>query len=1257
MKNADMVSLAKKQGLRAIAQTNHGNIDGALRHVKACKASDIQPIIGCEAYMLLPGEAELMAKKRIKRNHLTLLVRDAVGMQLLMKALTAGWGRQTPLNNFSGIPIEQPIEDGWAGHIVILSGCASSPFWKEKGLDWLQKYRDVFKQDLYAEIMPIYDFEQQRTINKLATMSAKALDLKIVTTTDAHYCTPGDSESHQVLLAVGTHQHWHDPNRFKFDSKLNYMRTGQELVDGHIRMGLDESSAKRSLLNTLEIAEKCSFIPDKIPLLLPDVLPPGTDEVLWMVEQCHLRMEKLGLASKPEYVDRLETELRAIIANGFVRYILLVADVVNWAKRTGIAVGPGRGSSAGSLVCWMLGITECDPVKYGLLFARFISQGRADPLDIDSDFEDGKRWMIEQYLQEKYGEGHVAKVSTFSMMRGKDAIKSVGRVFGLPIPEVQRMANSIIIRPDSDARSSTSILDAVESFEEAKTFNGKYPQVVENAAKLEGQVKNVGIHAAGLVVSKHDLRTGKNGVLVNRKGETVVNWDKKDLETMGLMKLDVLGLKTLSVLESCRVLISNRHNKSIVWADVDLEDKETYAKTIRTGQTATCFQIGSRGLQKFSSELKTSNFKTVYDSIALWRPGCLKAGITKQYADRHRGLEEPVYLGKVHQDICKDTYGLVIYQEQVMQFMHRLAGMPWQTADQVRKIIGRKTGGLEFDKFKGRFVEGCKEQKTLTGSQAETLWDSLRTFAQYAFNLSHSVTYAMLGFWTAWAKTHYPAEYMCAYLNYGGVTGTEGMSKVPKLDEAIREARRMGLAIDLPDVNSSGDIWSISASGSLLAGISEIRGISPEAAGFIIEARTKAGGKFSSISNLVSTVNRRRINRGVIQKLVLSGSMDKVLGETSRVWKLYFDELYESVLSDRQLIAKISNLQPRVEGDWTARRAEMEDLAHSMIRYKPEFGSAGLGRFRKFLGKYISIADIRDLAKAKNHDQVYCVGVATAVKFGFRENVKQHSDDGGNVYGTLDDGTGYIMASYEADLYSRRKATIESMAGKPVMVRGRWMRRRGSIIVDRLWTLEELAGGKFRGLSLPILSSAKTAWHEEHKKSVLSCSQCDLRSGCRAPIPGSIGNLRAMIVGEAPSYSDESDGKLLSGNSGRVLWDYLSGKGLPRSLFQVETVLHCKSKDGKFPGMQYVSKCNWLSESIKKSKPLSILAMGNAALYYFSGRPHGIREKNGKTEWVPAVNAWVTYCVSPSSVLHDESNRPEFERGVSEFVRVLGEIS
>lgn len=810
VKTKELCKGAAEGGYKYLASSNHGSMDGIVKFNKACSENGIKPVFGCELYLM-----EHWDKRKEKGNknlHLIAHAKNERGLKKLLVGLgyanIEGWGK----SGWAGrpfLPMDYPLKNKWAGDVVIQTGCGSSPFWNaENGIDLLGQYYEAFKDDLYAEIMPLDDLDWQKNINEKAIIASQELNIKTVATNDIHFLCEKDHRVHDVVLGIGQRgMTWNNPKRWKFDTHLNYLRPAKDMYLSLRKMGVDKRTARASILNTMEVAEKCSFELKKIPVDLPRVLEPGINETVYLIDECRRQLEKRGLV-KNVYIKRLERELEAIISGDFVRYMLLVADVINWAKRNDILVGHGRGSSGGSLVSYLLRITEVDPIEHGLIFERFISEGRVDLPDIDIDFEDRKRHLIEKYLKEKYGEWNVAHVSTFGVMRGKQAIADVSRLFEVPRQEALAMSKCIIVRPEMDARASFGIMDTVEIFEEAKRFAKKYPHVIRYASKLEGQVKTCGIHAAGYVVSKVDLRTAGNCYLVNRSKGICVNWDKEDLEQMGLMKLDVLGLSTLSVMSEAKRLIREKYGKNIDYYKINLHKPYVYEE-IAKGNTVCSFQIGSKGLQKFCRDLEVSDFRTLVDASALWRPGCLKAGITAKYLEIKLGREEVEYFNDIHKGITESTCGQIIYQEQIMFLLYNMAGIPWKTTDQVRKVISKSEGTDKWKTYKRMYAKGCVKKGTMKYDEAEEFFDKLKFFGIYAFNLSHAVEYGILSYITQWLKIRYPLQFFTAYLNYGSVGGEDAGSAEDKIDIALKEAKRMGIKAIPPDINKSGSMWTV----------------------------------------------------------------------------------------------------------------------------------------------------------------------------------------------------------------------------------------------------------------------------------------------------------------------------------------------------------------------------------------------------------------------------------------------------------------
>lgn len=1278
VKTKDLITKAKEMDFRYMATTNHGSMDGIVKFGAECQKQDVKPIFGCELYMIEDWEGRHDLSKKHRNLHIIAHAKNPKGLRALLKGLgyanLQGWSKR----GFAGrpfLPIRYPLEQkDWAGNVVIQTGCASSPFWNATdGMQLLQDYKDVFKDDLYGEIMPLHDLEHQLDINRMAIESSKVLGLKVVATNDIHFLCKEDHVVHDVILAIGQRGiTWNNPRRWKFDTHLNFLRPANDIYHSLREMGVDKETARASILNTMEVAEKCAFKNDdpdaknalpKTPVELPEVLAPGTDETDYMIRQCAKAMERRGVAGNKVYIERLDKEINAMMVGGIIRYMLMVHDLVKWSKKNGILVGPGRGSVGGSLVAYLLGITEVDPIRFGLLFERFLSEGRVDLPDIDLDFEDRKRYMVEQYLREKYGHYNVAHVSTYGMMKGKQAVQDVSRVFEVPKFEANQMSKCILVRPEQDSRASFSIMDTIEIFEEAKRFYKKYPKVIKFAAKIEGQIKTVGVHAAGLVVSKKDLRESGNCYLIQRKDKLTVNWDKEDLEQMGLMKLDILGLSNLSIMSEAARLIKERHNVELDYYSIPLDDKKVF-RTIAKGNTVLGFQIGSKGLQKYCRELEIDSFEMLCDASALWRPGCLKAGITQKYLEVRHGRLKPKYFNSIHKDICKGTKGQIIYQEQIMFLLYNMAGIPWKTTDQVRKTISKQEGTEKWQGYKKMFAAGCKKKGTMGYDEAEALFDSLKFFGQYAFNLSHSVEYAILSYLTIWLKVYYPTEYICAFLNCGAIGGEDTTSGEDKIDIVLKEATRLGIKILPPHINKSEATWKIAGEKKLRSGLREVYKCGEAAQTSIMEGRIKAGGRFNSMTHLLESIDRRKANKGVIETLVKGGACDSLFDEAKKkLWKMHFEEIYPLLASEKKLQAFFDERMQTIEQDWEARQDDVIIAEGEATRFKTS--SDVFGQYRKLvtlLKEHLKVVDLKNIDDRSTYDEPKIhIAQSTNVKFGYAERAKKlaakkggTADALGGIYGNIDDGTGYMMVIFKQDIYARKKKTIQKLKGEPAV----WsctkpMAGKSNVWVNDFTTLKKISSGDPGHLRLKLTGAREEFDTEDFRKNVTECQQCALRKTCTKPVPPSIGKMNIMVLGDPPREDEDREGKGFIGRAGRLLFSELEKVGIRKEDCQVANTVACRPPDNKLPNVTYITKCPWPTELIKLAKPKFILASGSNALYYFRRVNKGIQELNGLTEWSNRAEAFVTYSLNPFAALYDQSAVKPFREGIQKFAQTI----
>lgn len=816
-----LTTRAKELGFTHLAYTNHGNIDGLIQFQKACDDIGLKPVLGCEMY-IVPKILE--KNKNEKKGHIILLVKNQSGWKDLCKMLTKA--------NTDGFYYKPRIDYDMLlscdlSGLVILTACMKSFVYLPMGEAFLWDLTEKTK-DVYIEIMPHCSLEGIKEHNERMSLLRMKYGLKFCATNDVHYIRKEDYKTHEVLLAMQTKSKMSDSKRWKFDERGLYLRTANEMIRAFSSQGFfDKDTVISALKNTIKIAEKCeSFRVPKCQISLPPILKKNNDDD-YLDKLCR---ESLFLKKKKKYLKRMKVELKTIKEKKFSRYFLIVRDLVRWCKNNDILVGPGRGSCGGSLCAYLIGITTIDPIKYKLLFSRFINKDRIDFPDIDLDFEHNKRGLVIDYLKKKYGENQVAGVSTFLTMQGKAVVRDVARVFDVPLKDVNEFTKAIYV----DSESESSLNDSLSTFE-GKCFQKKYPDVVEHALKLEGQIKAVGTHAAAVVVSPVDLYTSNRGNLCVRGNaenkSTVINWEMSDADYVGLMKLDILGLNTLTILNEAKRLTG----KIIDFSKIKPLNKEVFAEMSK-GETVGLFQMSTSMMTETIKRMGISNFNDMAASLALVRPGPLESGMAEDYILRKNGKswekKHPVY-----EEITKDTYGVVIYQEQVMQVINKVAGLSYSVADEIRKVIGKKRHSSEFEPYRKKFLEGCLKTKIFSAKEAQWFWDMILKCARYLFNKSHAVEYAMLAYWTGYFKYRYPNEFITACLTYGSEK---------KKDEYIREAKRMGIAIMPPKIGLSDNFkWKI-IDKTIYVPFIEIKGMGEKTVEKIKQFENRKRGLFNS---------------------------------------------------------------------------------------------------------------------------------------------------------------------------------------------------------------------------------------------------------------------------------------------------------------------------------------------------------------------------------------------------------------------------
>lgn len=822
---------AREMGFKALAVTDHGNVDAALRFQKAAEKEGITPLIGCEGYLVPDATVKT---KEDRRSHVVLLARNAEGWRNLLRMLS-----RANLEGFYHRPrIDHSSLLANCQGLVVLTGCVATFLRGTGGEELLDSLAERIPGDVYLEVMP-HDTDKQKEVNELCLALAGKKGIPLVATNDCHYSVEAEWEAQKALLGIQYGLQWNDARLEGYVLRGIHLRSAAEMGAAFEKQGvLKYTEYVTAMRNTLQVAERCgTFRVTKQEVRLP-VVPgyEGRDDFDVVREQCLEALSKLKIPRpfrREDYESRLERELYVIGKKKVSRYFLMVADLVRWCRGRGIVVGP-RGSAAGSLLVYLMDIVRVDPMVHGLSFDRFLNEDRIDLPDIDLDFDDTRRGEIRMRLEELYGEGHVAGIGTFGKLENRAVVRDVGKVFEVPNSEIEVFTETLDKADD--------LATVYRESDEGKEFARKQPKVAELTLKLHGVIRNRGQHAAAVVVSPEDLRDGRRAYLLEREGVLTVNWAMEDAEKVGLLKLDVLGLKFMAVVAEVQRLVKQNHGKEIVLEEIPLEDPAVL-KDINDGNTVGLFQVSTRPMNILIKEMGISTFRHISDAIALVRPGPTQSGMTKRYIERkHSGKWD--HLHPLYEAATKDTYGVVTYQEQIMRIAVDVAGMKWSEADTLRKVIGKKRDVKEFAPYKAAWIDGCRNKKTLTEAQAERFWEELQKYASYSFNLSHSVCYAIVAVWTGWFKHYYPTEYACAFL-------TRGSDSKESKARMVKEARRMGLRIIPPKVGiSKAEEW-VAKDGKLYVPFITVKGIGPKTAAEITgtaEPKKKQVGFFGASS-------------------------------------------------------------------------------------------------------------------------------------------------------------------------------------------------------------------------------------------------------------------------------------------------------------------------------------------------------------------------------------------------------------------------
>jgi DNA polymerase-3 subunit alpha len=875
-----VVGVAKERGFRAMAQTDHGNVSGGLKFANACKKAGIKPIIGCELYIV--DDPSWRKPEGIKeteqRYHTIALAKDWDGFVSLMGLLTKA---------HSELGFYYKPRVSWSDlyslkNCVVTSACVSGPFkhpnWEQK----IKEYRDAFGDDFYIEVQP-HNFDKQYIMNRRAVEMSLNTGAKLLATNDFHYANEEDCHAQDTLLGLRDKKTISSEEKWEMTDGL-YMKTYDQMLNSfHVLNGnqdgsvITEDLAKWAMLNSVEVAEKCNFKMPKLDVDLPDVDTSelGTlDPDVALMELCaqgwkrRFEFSENSEPAKP-YIARLLKEMEIIQRLKFSKYFLLVWDIYRFCNKNNIFYGPGRGSGAGSLVCYLLGITNADPLVYGLIFERFINPERIDLPDLDLDFEHERRDEIYRYIHNTYK--HVAHIATYGGMNVKMVLKDVGRFREVNLDDVNLVNQEIEFNTGKQDKAKLTLKDVEadpKKYPAFAEFAAKNPAVVTIAKVLEGQVRQTGIHAGGVIVARHPLE--ERAVVEWRKGEPTINFDMYDVGDLALLKVDVLGSKTVSVLKYSKRLIDEQYQAEGMTLSLDsipLDDKNTLNQ-FDIGQTTGIFQFESDGMRKMLKEMAPHDIHTVITANAMYRPGPLQFKDT--YVKQKKNPKLIKSTGNIALDkITHDTYGVFIYQEQVMQIAVEVAGFTYPESDALRKKISKSKGKDEIEKDREKFVGGCVSFGKLSLDDANHLFDSIVDFGRYCFNKSHATTYSLVSYYAMWLRTHFSCEFLTASIAYAGDT--------PKAKEERaslkKEAKRLGIDYMPPHINFSQPMCSMEFYGEdgkkkrLRGGFNEIDGIGNAATEVIMKAR--AEGSFLSWQNFLDRLeNKRVVNVGVQEKIL-----------------------------------------------------------------------------------------------------------------------------------------------------------------------------------------------------------------------------------------------------------------------------------------------------------------------------------------------------------------------------------------------------
>ncbi|MCL2347268.1 MAG: DNA polymerase III subunit alpha [Planctomycetaceae bacterium] len=1092
-----LVERARELEMTALALTDHGNMYGALEFYQKAKESGIKPVIGFEGYIASGSRFDKTAgSMKDASHHITLLAQNATGYQNLLKlssiAFTEGYYYRPRIDKES----LRQYSDG----LICLSGCASSEFSRAilnggetdgfaQAKQIARWYRELFGDRYYLEIQN-NGLEIQRIILNGTLKIAGELGIPAVATNDVHYVLQQDAETQDILLCLNTGKFRTDEKRMRMDSDQFFMRSGAEMLHAM-------PDQRAAILRSQEIADRCELELDLGKRFFPTFVPPdekSSDDYLREIclEGLKRRYEgnekrMPGGVLSDEVTARLDRELSVIKKLGFPNYFLIVWDFVRIAEERGIQ-RTARGSGVGALVCYALNLSHVCPLEFDLLFERFLDENRIEAPDIDIDFDQQRRGEILDYVKEKYGNENVAQIGTFGTMAAKMAIKDVGRVLGLPLPFVSNITKLVPEVP------KMTIKKAIEQSDELKTLyesNNDARELIDFAKGCEGLARSAGTHACAVVIADKPLTNFVPLQRVQNKDEIVTQWAMGEVEKAGLLKMDFLGLRNLSILSQAIDIIEQTTGKRIDPYKFPLDDKETYQLLCR-GETKGVFQLEGGGIRELLQRMKPDGFRDIIATLALYRPGPLEGGMVDQYIEVKHGRKQAEYAHPIMRDVLEETHGVMVYQEQIMRIMNRLGGIPLAAAYTCIKAISKKKEQL-IAKSKGEFIDGVQKQG-LTAEDGEHLFDLIQKFAGYGFNKSHSTAYALIAYMTAYLKAHYPVEFMASLLC--GDISNRNFTRKDSTVEHIEDCRRMSIDVVPPDVNSSHKLYAV-RDGKILFSLIAIKGCSEIAADAIIAARKK-GGPFRSLFDFCERVSPRDCPKATVEILIKAGAFDslgckrsQLMQAAEKAFKAGQVAAVDRAIGQRSLFEEAFADDDKADDNTAMNQAqqEMVSATHGLPDIREWDDKEKLGYEKEVLGFYLTshpLQQYREQLKAfASHETTSAVllanraetvlgGMIGSVKLALTKNPKP-GQPGQFAMFDLEDTEGMIRCIVWPEQYSQYSQLVR--AESVVIAVGKIDKSRSqadddaNFIIDRLMTLEDAQTLLTRGVSITVPES------------------------------------------------------------------------------------------------------------------------------------------------------------------------------------------